>query len=58
LSKNAPIIKRSFSTTTYAAIPYLGTLLWKAVQFAAAQLVDRRTRPVCGAQNMCRKIFA
>ncbi len=30
--KNVPVFKRFFSTTTYAAIPLLGTLLWKAVQ--------------------------
>jgi len=30
----APGIQTFFSTTTYAAIPYFGTLLWKAVAIA------------------------
>jgi hypothetical protein len=29
--KNVQVLKRFFSTTTYAAIPSFGTLLWKTV---------------------------
>ena len=28
---NVPLYKRYFVTTTYAAIPYFGTKIWKAV---------------------------
>jgi len=38
LSKKRCVIQTFFSTTTYAAIPYFGTLLWKAVQNFGKQI--------------------